>query len=1022
MTQSEKKSLIPLRILVVEDSEDDTMLVLRELTKGGYQPEFARVENGEALRRELAQRQWDLVISDYSMPDFDGVSALKIVREFGLDIPFILVSGTITEETAVKSLKSGAQDFITKFNLARLIPAVERELKEAEVRRERRRIQEELEAYHAGLEKKVEERTRELQSANDRLRKSKELSDSFNRIGDLIHSTLDMDKIMQRVVFEAARATGADASSIGLLHDGSFVMRYVFNLPQEFVDVTLPLDKVRGVGYALKSRDAVAFNDAQSDERVNRSFWKEHGVKSLMAVPLLSRNEIIGAFTFYSIRTRIEFGEVHLDFARKLSTRVSLALENARLYRETREAQERASFFAGALEDSSQPFAAGYPDGRIMNFNKAFSDLTGYDPEELRAMAWMELTPQEWHEHEAQQLRELDRTGIPRLYQKEYIRKDRSRVPIEIKVHLARGECGKPLYYYAFVADITNRKKAEEALRESEERFREAFAHAPIGMMLADARGRYQYSNRAFMDIMGYSVQDMHAPEFDIRKVSHHDDLPFTIEGIKKLLAGEIPAFFQEKRYIRKDGSVIWVALSASVRRSADGTPFQIVGLFENINDRKRMEEEIRHMAHHDSLTGLPNRRLFADILRVELAQGRRHKSKLAVLFLDLDRFKDINDTLGHEVGDELLKEVARRFRKTIREADTVARIGGDEFNIVIGGIFRTEDIGDFAQKIINSLRKPLMINGNELNITTSIGISVYPDDSEDIEVLRKYADIAMYHAKQSGRNMYQFYNHSINVRSIEHMRLESMLRRSIDADELVIYYQPQINIRSKQIICAEALVRWRHPKHGFLIPGRFLPLAEETGFITEIDDWALKTACRQVRSWVDSGLPPVCVTVNLSSRRFQSPDLVREISSVLAETRVPPGCLDIEVTESLVMSDVDRTASQLKSLQEMGVHISIDDFGTGYSSLNYLKRLPIERLKIDKSFIQDIAADPDDRAIIHAVTAMAHSMKLKVVAEGVETEEQLEFLSKAGCDEMQGFLFSEPLPAEKFRELVSKQ
>ena len=440
-----------------------------------------------------------------------------------------------------------------------------------------------------------------------------------------------------------------------------------------------------------------------------------------------------------------------------------------------------------------------------------------------------------------------------------------------------------------------------------------------------------------------------------------------------------------------------------------------------DITDRKKMEEEIKHMAHHDPLTGLPNRRLFTDILKVELAQARRHKSKLAVLFLDLDRFKDINDTLGHEVGDELLKEVGRRFRRTIRESDTVARIGGDEFNIVMADIHRTEDISDFAQKIILSLRQPVIINENELNITTSIGISVYPVDSENIEVLRKYADIAMYDAKQSGRNMYQFYNPSINIRSIERIRLEGMLRRSIDAGELVIYYQPQINIRSKQMICAEALVRWRHPEQGLLLPDRFLPLAEETGFITQIDDWALKTVCRQVRAWINSGLPPVCVTVNLSSRRFQSLDLVNTISSVLAETDLPPGCLDIEVTETLIMSDVERTASQLRSLREMGVHVSIDDFGTGYSSLSYLKRLPIDRLKIDKSFIRDIAANPDDRAIIHAVTAMAHTMKLKVVAEGVETEEQLKFLRETGCDEMQGFLVSEPLPPEQLMELVLK-
>ena len=345
---------------------------------------------------------------------------------------------------------------------------------------------------------------------------------------------------------------------------------------------------------------------------------------------------------------------------------------------------------------------------------------------------------------------------------------------------------------------------------------------------------------------------------------------------------------------------------------------------------------------------------------------------KLAILFLDLDRFKEINDTLGHDVGDELLKQAAGLFRETVRASDTVARIGGDEFNIILADIVRPEDVSDIAQKIIKRFRSPFSISGNELNVTTSIGISVYPDDSTEIDTLLRYADIAMYHAKESGRNTFRFYNPAINVRSIERIRLENMLRRSIDMGELVIYYQPQIDIQSKRMTCAEALVRWQHPEKGFLTPDRFLAQAEETGFITEIDEWALKTVCAQVRSWIDSGLPPVCVTVNLSARQFEKPDLVDRIAAILKETGMEPDCLDLEVTENTAMSDVERTASQLRELREMGVHVSIDDFGTGYSSLSYLKKLPIERLKIDKSFIRDIATDSDDRAIISAVTSMA--------------------------------------------------
>ena len=349
-----------------------------------------------------------------------------------------------------------------------------------------------------------------------------------------------------------------------------------------------------------------------------------------------------------------------------------------------------------------------------------------------------------------------------------------------------------------------------------------------------------------------------------------------------------------------------------------------------------------------------------------------------------------------------------------------MARIGGDEFNIILADIVRPEDVSEIAQKIIDRFRPPFSIAGNELNVTTSIGVSVYPDDSTELDTLLRYADIAMYHAKESGRNTFRFYNPAINVRSIERMRMSYMLRRSIDLGELVMYYQPQIDIRTNRMVCAEALVRWRHPEQGILMPDRFLARAEETGFIAEIDEWALRTVCAQVRSWIESGLPPVCVTVNLSARQFAKADFVERISSVLTETRMEPDCLDLEVTESTAMSDVDRTAILLRQLRDIGVHVSIDDFGTGYSSLNYLKKLPIERLKIDKSFILDIARDPDDRAIISAVTSMAHKMGIRTVAEGVETEEQLAFLRSVECDEAQGFLLSRPLPVNEFEALVA--
>lgn len=445
------------------------------------------------------------------------------------------------------------------------------------------------------------------------------------------------------------------------------------------------------------------------------------------------------------------------------------------------------------------------------------------------------------------------------------------------------------------------------------------------------------------------------------------------------------------------------------------------------IEERRQTEQElwesrekIMHLAHHDALTDLPNRRLFMDLFTIELAQARRNRRRLALLFLDLDRFKEINDTFGHDAGDELLKEVSKRLKASIRESDVAARIGGDEFNIILTDITRSENITSAMRKIMDSLERPFVIAGYELHVTVSIGISVYPDDSDQMDTLYRYADIAMYHAKEGGRNTFQYYNPDINNRSIEKIKFESYLRQAIARGEFVVHYQPQFDIKKKSIVCAEALVRWQHPELGMLEPKRFITLAEETGLINSIDEWVLKTACSQVKAWLDSGLLPVCITVNLSAREFRSPGMADNVSRILKETDLPANYLDIEITESLAMSNIEHTIAQLNELTARGIRISIDDFGTGYSSLSHLKRLPVQKLKIDQSFIRDIVDDPDDRAIINAVTALAHSMKIKVIAEGVETEGQLSFLRETQCDEAQGYLFGRPVPADEFRDLIA--
>ncbi len=702
-------------------------------------------------------------------------------------------------------------------------------------------------------------------------------------------------------------------------------------------------------------------------------------------------------------------------------TELERSEEDKRKYQE--ELTRTRAMFEGLFEFAPDAIIVVGRGGEIIRVNKQAEKLFGYSRNELTDLHHEILLPERFREiHEEHRRKYMSGprirpmgTGLE-LYGR---KKDGS----EFSVDIALGplKAGDDIVVMAVIRDVSERKQAEEALSESEYRFRGIAATAPDAVIIMDDDGKVSFWNEAATKLFGYTSGEALGEYMHLLVVPEHlrESYKKGFEVFRVTGEGPYVGALYEIEAIRKDGTAFPVELSLAALKIKE--KWHSIGIVRDITERKRMEEEIRHLAHHDTLTGLPNRRLFRDIADLELAQARRNRRKLAILFLDLDRFKEINDTLGHDVGDELLKQAAGMFRETVRASDTVARIGGDEFNIILADIARPEDVSDIAQKIIRRFRSPFSISGNELNVTTSIGISVYPDDSTEIDTLLRYADIAMYHAKESGRNTFRFYNSAINVRSLERMRFENMLRRSIAMGELVIYYQPQVDIQNRRMICAEALVRWQHPEKGFLTPDRFLAQAEDTGFITEIDEWVLKTVCAQVRSWIDSDLAPVCVTVNLSARQFEKPDLVYRIAAILKETGMEPDCLDLEVTESTAMGDVGQTASQLRELRDMGVHVSIDDFGTGYSSLNYLKKLPIERIKIDKSFIQDIVNDPDDRAIISAVTSMARKMGIKTVAEGVETEEQLAFLRSADCDEAQGYLFSRPLPAEKFRELITK-
>jgi len=569
------------------------------------------------------------------------------------------------------------------------------------------------------------------------------------------------------------------------------------------------------------------------------------------------------------------------------------------------------------------------------------------------------------------------------------------------------------------VAEIAERRGAEEIIGNSLSLLQATLEATADGLLVVDNAGRMVSFNQRFVKMWGIPPAVVEQRSDDAALAFVVDQLidPDSFLDKVKTLYGQPEAESYDLVEF-KDGKVFE---RFSMPQHIKGRPVGRVWSFRDISERKKAERDLRYVASHDSLTALPNRTLFEESLNKALARAKRHNTRLAVLFIDLDRFKNINDTLGHHVGDEMLCAVARRLVKSLREGDLVARLGGDEFIVLLENLPVAELAGKVGQKLLESIGKPFLIEQQELNITASIGISWFPGDAIDTTSLLKNADIAMYRAKEPGGNAVEFYSEQTNRHSLERLALEMNLRQALQRGELALHYQPKLELLTNRVVGVEALVRWTHPELGPIAPSAFIPLAEETGLIGAIGDWVLRQACMQNKRWRDAGLPPMRVAVNLSGRQFANDALHADILRILEETGLPSDGLEIELTESVVMGDADRAAEILRHLTGVGISLSIDDFGTGYSSLGYLKRFPIASLKIDRSFIRDVPHDLDSAAITEAVIAMAHSLRLRVVAEGVENEAQLSFLHELGCDEVQGYQIARPMPEAQLSEWLSR-
>jgi diguanylate cyclase (GGDEF)-like protein/PAS domain S-box-containing protein len=691
---------IPLRLLLVEDAEDDALLLKRQLWRGGYDLTFKRVETAEAMRLALARREWDIVISDYSLPRFSAPAALEVLKESGVDLPFIVLSGNIGEETAVEAMRVGAHDYVMKDNLARLLPAIERELREAEGRRKRRR--------------------------------------------------------------------------------------------------------------------------------------------------------------------------------------------------------------------------------------------------------------------------------------------------------------------------------AEEELRESEKRFRSIFQNAVAGIALLGVDGRFLQVNPAFCRMLKYSEEEL--LKLKTYDITHPADLDLTRGLLQEGAAGQRKSVDYEKRFICRDGETLWVHVAMAWLHDDHDRPTYAVGLVTNITPHHQAKQEIRQMAHFDSLTGLPNRQLFLERCDQALTRAGKDHSQVAVFIADLDRFKGVNDTFGYTVGDHLLKTACERLKACLKGDDTLARLGNDEFALVVSGIESQEGYSILAQKILHALADPVELEGQAVYCSAGIGIALFPMDGSQVEVLLKNAGAALQRAKEQGPNNYRYFSQGMNRMARERLAMETGLRRALERRELSLHYQPQMDLASGAVTGMEALLRWDSPELGSIPPSRFIPLAEQTGLILPIGDWVLESACRQARLWHEGGFASLRMAVNISARQFKQADFIDRLDRALLKSGIDPTLLELELTESIVMERSEETLMTLTDLKSRGIKLAIDDFGTGYSMLSYLKHFPIDRLKIDRSFVSDISTDSDDAAITEAIIAMAHGLRIKVLAEGVETREQLDFLTARRCEEGQGYFFARPLPAEQAGEFLHRQ
>lgn len=744
--------------------------------------------------------------------------------------------------------------------------------------------------------------------------------------------------------------------------------------------------------------------------------WLFFYVRSRITLPILNLTDFVRRYAAGERDVRMDFHS-HDEIGELVLTFNTTAAQNTELINELdRRARENANL-AAILETTTDFVGTASPEGHILYLNRAGRKMLGLaEDEELGRFTIANF-------YSPEEAERILHTALPvaaagGLWVGESVLHSHTGVDIPVsQVILAHNrEDGSVNYYSSIMRDTTYFKLLEQRLQSSLDFHLKLMQEFPNPIWRVNKESKCDYVNRAWLKFTGHPLEQELGDGWagGIHPEDREHSLGIFLSSFKRR-----EPFTMEYRTQHCDGSYHWLLNHGAPYTDLDGEFVGYLGTCYDITERKQYESQLEYQAQHDELTGLPNRNLLADRLNQVISRVARHDSLAGVVFLDLDNFKVINDSLGHEVGDQILKEVGGRLAAAVREGDTVARYGGDEFVVVLADMAQEEDVVNTTRKLMAAMTESFAINGRDIVITSSLGVAVCPRDGEDQSALLRNADTALYRAKEAGRNNFQFYAAGMNQRLLARLNMERDLRQALERGEFLLHYQPQVNLASGAIIGAEALVRWRQPERGIIFPGEFIPLAEETGLIVPLGEWVVREACRQARAWRDAGMPEICMSVNLSARQFRSPGLVQTILDILSETGLEARFLEMEITESMVMHDPEGAITVLRELQKHGITFAMDDFGTGYSSLNYLKYFPIHKLKIDQSFVRNITTDPDDAAITNAVIELSHGLKLTVIAEGVETAGQLAFLRNRGCDEVQGYYFSKPLSPDQFEAFV---